>query len=299
MVRGPLSTTRLRPQRRSSRWIACSNCSGNRCVSASATRFRNHGCARRSCGSVSYTRDTRRIVNAGRRQRFERVVEMPLAVADIRAERQVNGVHLEERRLQAVAPAPRDAEIFERAFRAHAPARRAVDEAELDQIRLVDFFDGRRLLVNGRRDGVHAHRPATVFVQQREHDLLVDFVEPVAIHFQQIQRGLGDVFIDMAVGPHLRVITNTPQQPVGDARRATAAAGQLPRRPSSSMATSSRRAERSTMRLARLVVMVEPQHQAEASAQRRAHQPLARGGADGREARAATSSACARPARCR
>ena len=56
--------------------------------------------------------------------------------------------------------------------------------------------------------------------------------------------------------------------------------------PPSSMSTLSSRAERCTMRCQLLdVVVVQPQHQAEAAAQRRAHQALARGGADGGEAR--------------
>ena len=62
------------------------------------------------------------------------------------------------------------------------------------------------------------------------------------------------------------------------ARRAISAA------PSSSIGVSSRRADRSTIGFSSgHVVMIQPQHQPEASAQGRADQPLPRGRADGGE----------------
>src|SRR5271165_1141464 len=69
--------------------------------------------------------------------------------------------------LHAAAQAPAGyLEIFKRAIGRHAPARRPVDKAQLHQIRLIDLFNGVRLLVNGSRNRVHAHRSAAVFHQQ-------------------------------------------------------------------------------------------------------------------------------------
>src|SRR5271168_5191948 len=67
-----------------------------------------------------------------------------------------------------------DLEILERAIGADPPARRPVDETKLHEIGLIDLFDGIRLFVDRSSDGVHAHRPAAVLLQQRQHDLLVD-----------------------------------------------------------------------------------------------------------------------------
>ena len=115
-------------------------------------------------------------------------------------------------------------EIFVRRLRGHTPARRAVQEAELNQIRLIDFFDGIGLLGNRRRNSVQPHRPAAIFFEDRQHDFLVDFVKAVAVHFQQVQRGLRHGLRDPAVGAHLRVIAHAAQQAIGDARRSAAAA---------------------------------------------------------------------------
>src|ERR1017187_4675399 len=53
-------------------------------------------------------------------------------------------------------------EVFVSQFGGHAATRRAVQEPELDQVGLIHLFDGVRLLGNRGRDGVHAHRTATV-----------------------------------------------------------------------------------------------------------------------------------------
>src|SRR5271157_6590745 len=84
----------------------------------------------------------------------------------------------------------RHLEVVVRQLGRGAPARRAVEEAELDQVRLVDFLDGLGFLGNRRGDGAHAHRPAAVLLQNRQHDLLVDLVEAIAVHVQQVQRRL-------------------------------------------------------------------------------------------------------------
>ena len=94
-------------------------------------------------------------------------------------------------------------------------------------IGLVDFFDGLRFFADRCRDGVHAHRSAAILLEQRQHDLLVDLIEPVAVHFQQVERGLAPPACDVSVGAHLRVIADAAQQAVGDARRAAAAARDL------------------------------------------------------------------------
>src|SRR5580700_8509835 len=81
--------------------------------------------------------------------------------------------HSEQGVLSAAPHLAGDLEIVECAIGADAAARSAVDEAELHQVRFVDFFDGVGFFVDRSGDGVHAYRAAAIFFEQREHDLLV------------------------------------------------------------------------------------------------------------------------------
>ena len=114
-------------------------------------------------------------------------------------------------------------------MRGHSSARRAVEKADLDEERLVDFFDRVRLLGQRRRQRVHAHRPALVLLDDGQQQLAVDLVEAVAIDFQHLQRRLRRRLVDLARAAHLGVVAHAPQQAVGDARRAAAARGNLHR----------------------------------------------------------------------
>ena len=96
---------------------------------------------------------------------------------------------------------------------------------------------------------------------------------------------MADAQIDVAFGAHLGVIANAAQQAVGDARRAAAAARDLFGAIAIHRhAQQFRRSQHDGGQFGH-VVMIQAQHQAEASAQRCAHQTLPRGGADGGEVR--------------
>ncbi len=96
----------------------------------------------------------------------------------------------EKRILSAAAHLAWNLKVVERSISADATARCAVDEAELHQIRLIDFFDGVGLFVDGSGDGIHAYWAAAIFFEQREHDFLVDFIQTEAVHFEQIERAV-------------------------------------------------------------------------------------------------------------
>src|SRR5580704_16812150 len=130
-----------------------------------------------------------------------------------------------ERALYAAAHPAGDFEIVEGAIGPDAAARSAVDKTELHQVRLIDLFDGVGLFIDGSGDGVDAYWSAAVFFEQRKHDFLVDFIQAEAVYFQQVERESGDGQIDVAGGANLRVIVHAAKQTVGDARRASAAAG--------------------------------------------------------------------------
>src|SRR5229473_3557624 len=67
-------------------------------------------------------------------------------------------------------------EVFVGAGSGDAAAGGAVDETDLHEVRLVDFFDGVFFFAEGGGEGAHADGSAAVFVKQGEHEVAVDFV---------------------------------------------------------------------------------------------------------------------------
>src|SRR5262245_29971635 len=122
-----------------------------------------------------------------------------------------------------VPPGRRQPEVFIGARRGHAAARRAIEKSSLNEKRLVDVFDGVFFLVDGGRDAVDPHRSTTEFVDDGAQQLAIDLIEAVVVHFEQLEGGTGDLTGDRPVSTDLRVIADTPQQPVRNARGATRA----------------------------------------------------------------------------
>src|SRR5882672_289729 len=58
-----------------------------------------------------------------------------------------------------------------------AAALCAVEQAELHQVRLVDFLDGVFFFAEGSRNCIEPDRPAGIFLQDGEHQVAVHFVE--------------------------------------------------------------------------------------------------------------------------
>jgi hypothetical protein len=140
----------------------------------------------------------------------------------------------------------REPEVLVGARGGHAPARRPVEEAGLDEERLVHVLDGVPFLVDGGGQAVDADRAAAELVDDRPQQLAIDLVEAVLVHLEQLQRRARHITRDAAVGPHLRVVADPSQQPVGDARRAARPARDLGGG-LGSMVTSRMRADRRTI----------------------------------------------------
>ena len=66
-------------------------------------------------------------------------------------------------------------------------ARGAVEEAELQEVGLVDVLDGVGLLGDGRSQGVHADRPAPELVDDGQKESAVHLVEAVGVDLEQRQ----------------------------------------------------------------------------------------------------------------
>ena len=92
----------------------------------------------------------------------------------------------------------------------HSTPRCAIQEPNLDQKWLIDLFDCVRLFRKYRRQSVHAHRTALIFLNYGQEQLAVDLIKPVAIDFQHLQRSLRSRKIDLARAAYLCIIANPP-----------------------------------------------------------------------------------------
>src|SRR6266508_1126808 len=105
-------------------------------------------------------------------------------------------------------------------LRGHPSARGAINEANLNQVWLDDFFNCILLFVNRRGQGADAHWPALELFNNRYEQLTVHLVETVSINFHPIQRVVRDFVRDSSLVIDLGVVANSPQQTVDDSRSA-------------------------------------------------------------------------------
>ncbi len=167
----------------------------------------------------------------------------------------------------------------------HPPARRALQEAELEQIRLVDVFDRVRLLAERDRERREADGPALELVRDRVEQIAVDALEADVVHFEQLE-GLGrDVQRDLTAVTNLGDVSDAPEDPICHSRRAARPArdlyGSLVREVD---AEDSGRAPHDRRELV-LLVVAETERHAEAVAQRRREETGPGRRADEREVR--------------
>ena len=155
----------------------------------------------------------------------------------------------------------------------------------LDEERLVDVLDRLGLLTD--RDGQRRQpdRTAAELLAQGAEDRPVDLVQTTVVdaeHGQALARRRG---VDRAVTAHLGEVADPAQQAVGDARRATRPAGDLPGPVGVDLhVEDAGRPGHDRLELGRVVV-VEPGDEAEAVAQRAGDHPGAGRGADEGERR--------------
>src|SRR5579859_5822455 len=179
----------------------------------------------------------------------------------------------------------RCAEMLAAELRDRAAARRALDEAELQQIRLVDVLDRVGLLAERNSERGQADRPAVELHDDRAQELTRLAVEPEGVHLEELERLARDVVRDRTLMAHLRDVAHAPEDAVRHARRPARAAGDLLGRVVCYLDTEDAgRAAGDRRELDRLVV-VEPERHAEALAQRSRQQTRARRRADEREGR--------------
>src|SRR5947209_5501004 len=115
--------------------------------------------------------------------------------------------------------------MLEGGGRRDAAARGALDQAALEEVRLVDFFDRVRLLGDRDRERREADGAAAELLRDREQDVAVEPVERGRVDLEQLERAACDGAADAAVAVDLGVVADPSQEAVGDARRAAGAGG--------------------------------------------------------------------------
>src|ERR671924_1001372 len=120
-----------------------------------------------------------------------------------------------------------DAQVAHRSLRGDATPRCALEEPELEQVRLVDVLDGVGLLSDGGSERRQAHRTAAELLDHRRQDRQVELVESPLVDLEQLEAGASDVARDAAVVTDLGEVADAPKQAVGDARRSPGAPGDL------------------------------------------------------------------------
>ena|ERR1700680_3084605 len=117
------------------------------------------------------------------------------------------------------------AEIFVGAGRGHAAALGAVNQPNLHEVGLVDFFDSIFFFGEGGGERAEAYRSPGILIEKRKHQVTVDFVKTAFVYAEHSQGFLRDGSSDAACGTHFGKITGAAEETVGDARCAAAATG--------------------------------------------------------------------------
>src|SRR5918997_350265 len=153
-----------------------------------------------------------------------------------------------------------------------APAGRALYQAALQQVGVVDVLDGVARLAEGDGDRTDPHRTALELVYDEGEVVAVGPVEAEVIHALHLQRGVRGLLVYLAVGDHLGIVADALEEPVGDAGRSAAAARELARAGVGDRdAEYFRVADHNLLQVLRPVV-VEPRRETEAVEQRLGHQ---------------------------
>src|SRR5215471_5730573 len=96
----------------------------------------------------------------------------------------------------------------------HSTARRAIQKADLEQVRLIDLFYRILFLTDRRRQSSETDWTAVKLSNNRHKELAVHFIKAKRIYFHAVERLGGHISIHVSIVKNLGDITNAPQQPV-------------------------------------------------------------------------------------
>src|SRR5579883_3239284 len=186
----------------------------------------------------------------------------------------------EQAELRRIACGLGEPQVPERMAGEQAPARRALDQALLDQERLDDLLDRVARFRQRRRDGLDPDRPAAIVERDGREIAPIHGVEAGAVDLERDQRLVDELSVDLSRLLDMSEVAHATQQPPGDARRAAGAAGDLVRAFRRHADAEHARAAVDDQLELGLGVEVEPDRNAEAVAQRVGQEPGARRRAD-------------------
>ena len=166
-----------------------------------------------------------------------------------------------------------------------AAAGRALEEALLDQERLVDLLDRPGLFAHGRGHGVQTHGTAVEFLDDRSENLVVHLVQSARVDVQRREGDARDFQVDVPFALDHCEVAHAAQQGVGDTRRAARTQGHFVGRVVVDRDVEDARRASHDAREHRGVVVFEVALDAETRPEGRSQQAAARCGADEREGR--------------
>src|SRR5687767_13672417 len=105
--------------------------------------------------------------------------------------------------------------------RCHAAAWRAIQKPDLNQIRLDDLLDRIFLFMNGSRQRADADWSTAEFLDDRQQQSPIHFVETISIDFHPVQRIVRNLLVYAPVVIHFSVVAHATEQTVNDAWSAT------------------------------------------------------------------------------
>src|SRR5690606_27460032 len=120
-----------------------------------------------------------------------------------------------------------DAEMLVRSGCRNPTSGSPIQKSNLDQVGLINVLDGVFRLADRSRDGAHADRSAIEFLDDGQEELSIHFVKSEAVYIHDLQCSTGRLGVDYSIRPDLRVITNSPEKPIGDSRRSSTASRNL------------------------------------------------------------------------
>src|SRR6266545_2100568 len=106
-----------------------------------------------------------------------------------------------------------EAEMGEGGGAGDPAAWRALQEAQLDQVRLGHVLDRVWLLADRHRQGGEPHRLAAVALAEHLEQRHVQLVEAERVDLEQLQRLPGDGGVDATAAAHLGEVAHPAQQP--------------------------------------------------------------------------------------
>src|ERR1035441_613431 len=130
------------------------------------------------------------------------------AIFEVRPANSASSAHSTNSAVSVTSEQPRlpprhgHAEMLIRQPRCDAPARRAVQESNLNQEWFVDLFQRIFFLGQGRSQRAQAHRSAVILLHDGQHEAAVDLVEAVRIHPKHGQSGIGRWPVNAARAAH-------------------------------------------------------------------------------------------------